>query len=164
MSVAAASPAPRAEVVPFPSVDWFRRLAELMNASRARQEQLGYVDCVAGFRVLDGPCGRPWTVAVTFEEFSAVDVREELAGEPSRADFVLEATLATWRAMIESIAAGGGRPALDQTLNHLSHMGDPVHLASDDPLRRDLYFRYNQSLQEFVNASAAFRTAFGACA
>ena len=64
--------------------------------------------------------------------------------------------------MIESIAAGGGRPALDQTLNRLSHMGTPVRVHSDDPLRRDLYFRYNQSLQEFVNASGCFRTGFPA--
>jgi hypothetical protein len=31
---------------------------------------------------------------------------------------------------------------------------------SEDPLRKDLFFRYNQSLQEFINASAAFRTIF----
>lgn len=66
----------------------------------------------------------------------------------------------TWRAMIESIAAGNGRPALDQTLNRLSHMGTPIRLRSDDQLRKDMYFRFNQSLQEFVNASAGFRTSF----
>jgi hypothetical protein len=158
MSASAAVAATAAEAVPFPSLDWFRRLADLMKANRARQEQLGYVDCVAAFRVLDRPGGRPWTAEVAFEEFEAVDVREG-AGD-DRADFALEATCATWRAMIESIAAGGGRPALDQTLNYLSHMGTPIALVAEDPLRRDLYFRYNQSLQEFVNASASFRTTF----
>jgi hypothetical protein len=138
--------------VPFPSVAWFRRLADHMNAHRARQEHLGYVDCVAEFRVVDGPA-----VQVTFEEFAAVDVR---AAEPGRADFALEASLPTWRAMIESIARGGGRPELTQTLNHLSHRGAPMRLVADDPLQADLYFRYNQSLQEFVNASATFRTVF----
>jgi hypothetical protein len=154
------TPAPVAfPPVAFPSVAWFRRLADLMNANRTRQEQLGYVDCVAQFTVLDGgPDGAPLGVQVTFEEFAAVDVRA--AGDPACADFTLEATLATWRAMIESIAAGGGRPALEQTLNRLSHAGTPIRLRGDDPLKRDLYFRYNQSLQEFVNASAAFRTVF----
>jgi hypothetical protein len=140
------------DAVPFPSVAWFQRLADHMNATRARQEQLGYVDCVAEFRVTDGGA-----VQVTFEEFSAIDVRD---AEPGRADFVLEASLATWRTMIESIVAGGGRPALTQTLNHLSHPGTPMRLVADDPLQADLYFRYNQSLQEFVNACAGFRTAF----
>lgn len=160
MSPEAAVARREGEAIAFPSLDWFRRLAGLMNASRARQEQLGYVDCVAGFRVLDGPGGRPWTAEVTFEEFAATDVREASPEASDRADFVLEATLATWRAMVESIAAGDGRPALDQTLNHLSHMGEPLRLVAGDPLRRDLYFRYNQSLQEFVNASATFPTVF----
>ena len=158
MSGAAASVA--LDALPFPSLVWFRRLADLMNENRARQEQLGYVDCVVAFRVLDAPGGRPWSVAITFEEFSVTDVREEDASRVSHADFALDAPLATWRAMIESIEAGGGRPALDQTLNHLSHMGDPVRVVSDDPLKRDLYFRYNQSLQEFVNACARFHTTF----
>ena len=148
------------QAVPFPSVDWFRQLADRMNENRARQEQLGYVDCVAGFRVKDGD--DTFTVQVTFEEFEATDVHEAGAGEAARADFTLEADLPTWRAMIESIAEGGGRPDLEQTLNRLSHMGTPISVVSDDPLRRDLYFRYNQSLQEFVNASAGFETRFDA--
>ena len=148
--------------VPFPSVAWFQRLVDAMNATRARQEQLGYVDCVAEFAVADPDRPRPTDVRiqVTFEEFSAIDVRSADPAEPARADFTIAASRPVWRAMIESIAAGGGRPALDQTLNRLSHLGTPMSVVSDDPLRRDLFFRYNQSLQEFVNASAAFATAF----
>lgn len=146
--------------VPFPSQAWFERLAELMNASRSRQEQLGYVDCVADFRVLDGAeDGGAFTVRVTFEEFDAVDVRR-VGPEQQPADFVLEASLDAWREMIESIARGGGRPDLEQTLNRLSHMGTPFRVHGEDPLGRDLYFRYNQSLQEFVNASGSFSTSF----
>jgi hypothetical protein len=147
--------------IAFPSVDWFRALADAMNRNRARQEQLGYVDCVAEFKVLDGgPGGKPVAYQVTFEEFEATDVREATPADEARADFALDASLATWRAMIESIAAGNGRPALDQTLNRLSHMGTPIRLRSSDQLRKDMYFRFNQSLQEFVNASAGFRTLF----
>jgi len=147
--------------VPFPSVAWFERLAELMNANRVRQLQLGYMDCVARFTVLGaGPGARDWSADVTFEEFEATDVREPAAGEAARADFALEADLATWREMIASIAAGGGRPDLDHTLNRLSHAGTPIRLCSNDVLRSDLYFRFNQSLQEFVNASAQFETRF----
>jgi len=145
--------------VAFPGLAWFQRLADLMNENRARQEQLGYVDCVAGFRVLDGPGDKPRIFEVTFEEFSAIDVREGDTDAPG-ADFILEATAATWREMIESIAGGRGRPDLTHTLNFLSHRGTPIRLVSDDPLKADLYFRYNQSLQEFVNASAAFETTF----
>jgi hypothetical protein len=158
-----AASAPRPTVaVRFPSLAWFQRLADAMNANRARQEQLGYVDCVAEFAVADPDRPQPADVRiqVTFEEFAATDVRLTDATEPARADFTIAAPLPVWRAMIESIAEGGGRPALDQTLNRLSHLGTPMRVVSDDPLRRDLFFRYNQSLQEFVNASAAFATVF----
>ena len=148
------------ESIPFPSLAWFRRLADLMAANRARHEHLGYVDCVAEFCVTDGPQGRPWGVQVTFEEFATTDVREATVSGASRADFSVEASLATWREMIESIARGNGRPDLDHTLNRLSHFDTPVRVWSADVLKRDLYFRYNQSLQEFVNASAAFETTF----
>ena len=155
-SVAATEPL----ALPFPSLAWFERLAEIMNANRARQEQLGYVDCTAAFCVTDGGAGgQPWTVQVIFEEFAAIDVRE-VGSSDHPADFTLEGSLATWREMIESIACGRGRPDLDHTLNRLSHFGTPIRVVGDDPLRRDLYFRYNQSLQEFVNASASFTTTF----
>jgi hypothetical protein len=150
-----------ADATPFPSLAWFQRLALLMHESRARQIQLGYVDCTVLFSVCDGgPGGRPWSALVRFEEFDAVEVREATAADAARADFALEATLATWREMIESIAAGGGRPDLDHTLNRLSHLGAPLRVTSDDVLKKDLYFRFNQSLQEFVNASATFPTRF----
>ena len=48
-----------------------------MKANRARNEHLGYIDCIAIFTVLDGGLrGKPWSVQVTFEEFEATDVRE----------------------------------------------------------------------------------------
>jgi hypothetical protein len=145
--------------VAFPSVEWFQRLAQLMRDNRALHEHLGYIDCVAQFTVLDGGLrARPWSVQVTFEEFEAVDTC--LADDKARTDFTIEATLATWREMIENIVRGRGRPDLMHTLNYLSHTGVPIRVWSDDPLRKDLFFRYNQSLQEFVNASAAFRTIF----
>jgi len=161
MTAAAGATARAEAAVAFPSAAWFQRLADAMNATRARQEQLGYVDCVAAFTVLDGaPDGGALVVQVTFEEFEAVAVRVAGAADAARADFTLEAPLAVWREMIENVAAHGGRPDLTHTLNHLSHFGTPIHLAGDDPVRRDAYFRFNQSLQEFVNASAGFRTAF----
>ncbi len=145
----------------FPSRAWFERLMALMNANRTRQEQLGYVDCVAQFTVLDGgPGGEPVRYRVTFEEFAATAVDETSGRTLDGVDFALEAPLAVWREMIENIAAGQGRPDLEHSLNRLSHMGTPFRLNAVDPVHADLYFRYNQSLQEFVNASAGFPTAF----
>jgi len=149
------------DAIAFPSVEWFERLAQLMKLNRARNEHLGYIDCVAVFTVLDGGLrGKPWSVQVTFEEFEATDVREATTADLARADFTLDATMATWREMIESIARGHGRPDLTHTLNYLSHTGAPIRVWSDDPLRKDMFFRFNQSLQEFINASGNFSTIF----
>ncbi len=148
--------------VAFPSRAWFERLAALMNANRARQEQLGYVDCIAQFTVLDGAAGGgPLAYRVSFEEFEALGVEEAATCELGSADFALEGTLATWREMIENIAAGHGRPDLEHSLNRLSHMGTPLRLVYESPIRMDCYFRFNQSLQEFMNASAEFTSTFG---
>jgi hypothetical protein len=35
-----------------------------------------------------------------------------------------------------------------------------MKLVAEDPVRADAYFRFNQSLQEFVDASARFTTLF----
>ena len=148
--------------IAFPSIEWFHELARLMRENRAIHEHLGFIDCVARFTVLDGgPAGKPWSAIVAFEEFEAVEVTEDRGGNDERADFTLEASLASWHEMIANIAQGRGRPDLTHTINYLSHMGTPFRLLSDDPLRRDLFFRYNQSLQEFFNASAGLRTIFG---
>ncbi|HKN00606.1 MAG TPA: hypothetical protein VJX23_08825 [Candidatus Binataceae bacterium] len=155
------APSAAQSTIAFPSLEWFQHLALLMKQSRALHEHLGYIDCVAQFTVLDGGLrAKPWSAQLTFEEFEAIDVREVGATDAARTDFTVEATLATWREMIENIARGRGRPDLTHTLNYLSHTGAPIRVWSDDPLRKDLFFRYNQSLQEFVNASAAFRTVF----
>jgi len=155
-----AVPVATAAAVPFPSVAFFEALAQRVRADRTRWEHLGYVDCIAGFTITGLPGGGAFRAQLTFAEFDLGDVREVTAAEEPRADFTLDGDYAIWRAMFESIAAGHGRPALEQTLNRLSHMGKPIEVRSDDPLRRDLYFRYNQSLQEFVNASAGFPIVF----
>lgn len=150
-----------AGAVPFPSVAWFERLATRMREQRARHEQLGTIDAVARFTVLDGAPGEePWHVVVTFEEFGVTSVREVADDEPCDPDFTVETDLETWEAMIRSITDGGGRPALGQTLNYLSLPGTPIRVWSEDPVRRDLFFRFNQTLQEFFNASASFPTVF----
>lgn len=149
------------ETVNFPSAEFFEALAGFMNANRARQEQLGYIDCVAVFTVTDGAGdGKARHFRVTFEEFAVLEVCEVDDATADEADFALAGDLATWRSMLQSIVLGSGRPALEQTLNRLSHMGTPMKLVAADPLKADLYFRYNQSLQEFVNAASALDIRF----
>jgi len=148
--------------IPFPSLAWYERLASLMNEQRPLHEKLGYVDCTVRFTVENAPgSGGPWGVQVRFEEFEAVEVRA-VEKDSAPPDFALEATFDTWRGMIEDIAAGGGKPGLEQTLNDLNLRGDALRVTATDTLNRDMFFRYNQSLQAFVNASGCFETTFDA--
>ncbi|MEX2481598.1 MAG: hypothetical protein WD928_12150 [Gammaproteobacteria bacterium] len=149
------------QTVSFPSPEFFQALAGIMNANRARQEQLGYIDCVAVFTITDGAGGgKARHFRVIFEEFAALEAREIDDAMADEADFALAGDLATWCSMLQSIVVGNGRPGLEQTLNRLSHMGTPMKLVAGDPLKADLFFRYNQSLQEFINAASALDIRF----
>lgn len=95
---------------------------------------------------------------MTFEELDVTDVRLVGPGEEESADFVLETDLGSWREMVESIEEGGGEPDLGHTLNRLSLPGTPIRLWGVDTVRRDAYYRFNQTLQHYVNNAASIKT------
>lgn len=151
-----------ADPVPFPSVAWFERLADEMASQHAEFAHIGPVDCVMQVTILDGGDGAgPWRAQVRFDNLEVSEVRIVSEADEEEADFILETDLDTWREMVESIVAGGGVPDLGHTLNRLSLPGTPIRLWGVDPVRRDAYYRFNQSLQHYVNNCAAFETVFG---
>ena len=54
----------------------------------------------------------------------------------------------------------GGKPDLEHSLNRLSLPGVPIRLWAEDPLDRDMFFRFNGSLQEYVNESYKIPTRY----
>lgn len=146
----------------FGDVEWFRRLGAEMAADRALHERIGEIDLTCVISVLDTADGDLNTKLV-FEEFDLVGV--ERVGpdfEPAAegVDFVLAGDAADWQEVIEHLAARRGRPDREFTLNYLSLPGTPLRCWSDDPLGRDMFFRFNQSLQHFFNASHRIRSTF----
>lgn len=157
--VAADAPSSPAERVHFPSTQWFEVLGRLMGDQRDHFAKIGDMDCTMQLTLYDAnPDGTTWRCQVAFEGTDVVEVREVGEADEERADFVLETDLGTWREMVDNIVANGGKPDLDHTLNRLSLPGVPIRLWGVDPVRRDAYYRFNQSLQHFVNNVAAFRT------
>ena len=153
-----AAQAPVARVA-FPSVQWFEALGQRMHDQRDHFAKIGDMDCTMQLTLYDAsPAGQPWRCQVEFEGTDVVDVREVGEGDEERADFVIETDLDTWREMVDNIVANGGRPDLYHTLNRLSLPGVPIRLWGVDPVRRDAYYRFNQSLQHYVNNAAAFGT------
>jgi hypothetical protein len=149
------------EPLTFPSVEWFSRLGELMEANRAIHEHVGEIDVSCVWTVFDADGnGTDRHFQTTFELYSLVDVKEVTEEEREKAHFIMETDVWVWKEMLESIAEGGGRPDLEHSLNRLSLPGVPIRTWALDPLERDMFFRFNGSLQEFVNASVHIPTAY----
>lgn len=158
---ATGDPVATAASVPFPSTAWFECLAEHMAEQHEQFRKLGTIDCTMAVSIVDGGAdGEAWNVQVTFDEFTVSAVHEIEPDALEEVDFVLETDLETWQEMVESIEAGDGRPDLDHTLNRLSLPGTPIRVWSSDPLGRDMFFRFNQTLQRYINNCAAFHTTF----
>ncbi len=160
MPVAAKPQAAPSGPVLFTSLAWFEALVSVMRSNAARYEHLGYTDCVMQFIITDGNAGKPWSVRLTFDTY---DVTEVALANPVRediSDFAFEAPLSVWTAMIENIARNHGKPDHEYTLNYLS-MREPLFTVSaEDQLRRDYFFRYNQTMQQMMNDSHHIETRF----
>jgi hypothetical protein len=157
--------------IAFPSVAWFERLGELMDENRARHEHIGTIDCTAQFTVIDMEDeAKKRHFQVAFELYSVVSVKEVPTEESdpggsgvspgAGADFIMETDGYVWQEMIDNIRENGGKPDLEHSLNRLSLPGVPIRVWAEDPLGRDMFFRFNQSLQEYVNASAQIDTVY----
>jgi len=145
----------------FPSVEWFTRLGELMEDNRAVHQHVGEIDCSCVWTVFDADGeGTDRHFQTTFELYSLVDVREVTDEERVKANFILETDVWVWKEMLENIAENAGRPDLEHSLNRLSLPGVPIRLWAEDPLDRDMFFRFNGNLQEFVNASVDVPTTY----
>ncbi len=140
----------------FPSVDWFNALAERFNADDSFQGGGGGAcNALMGAKVGDRH------FLVTFEGVECTGAREIDAEALATVDFYLDMPVADWRAMIENIATHG-HADLGYTLNTLDldrsdGLARSVH---GDQYREDLFFRYNQTLQYYFDASARIATEF----
>jgi hypothetical protein len=144
----------------FPSARWFEALARRMEQDQAAYRELGSIDCTMVVKV-DTPDG-PDLHEIVFEGFRVRSVRWLARIEDAApGHFVLEASLETWREMIDNIRANAG-PDLTHTLNYLTFPDDPMRVTGPDQLEVDAFYRYNQSLQRYFNGAAAVPTAYPA--
>ena len=138
----------------FPSVEWFQQLQESVN-SDPEFRRLGNVDAVMGVKVDNQ------VFIVTFEAFECTGVREGTEYDLIDADFFLEMSPEQWQDLVTNTRDNGGAD-LSHTLNTLDLMidGGICQNATGDQLRADIFFRVNQSLQHFFDASASLNTVF----
>ena len=136
----------------FPSTEWFQEAADRLNASDSF-DRLGNCDAEVGVRVGDR------CFAITFDAFSITNVAEAPCDAPGDLDFILLQSPEAWRAMLENIKANGQADALF-TLNSLDLQSSDGFATGEDYHRRDLFYRFNQTFQEYFDMSAEMDTTF----
>ncbi len=135
---------------------WFDAVRDVFNNDDSyRGAGGGYCNCAAGIKIGDA------IFVLTFEgqECARAVAADDAALDD--VDFYLDMSAADWHEMVANIR-DNGHADLHHTLNTLdldredglatSHHGDQY--------REDLFFRYNQTLQFFFDASARVKTEF----
>lgn len=136
----------------FPSTEWFQEAADRLNASDSF-DRLGSCDAEVGVRAGDR------CFAITFDAFAITGVAEVPCDAPGDLDFILLQTPEAWRAMIENIKEHGAAESLF-TLNSLDLTTSDGLATGEDYTRRDLFYRFNQTFQEYFDISAEMDTTF----
>jgi hypothetical protein len=136
----------------FPSVEWFNALKDLVNVDPAFRA-LGTVDSVIGVKVGNK------IFELTFDAFECTNVREVGENDLRDMDFWLEQPYENWKDMIENIKKNNGAD-LSHTLNTIDLTIPEGFAKAHDGYRRDAFYRFNQSIQDFFNASSKIDTQF----
>ncbi len=140
----------------FPSVAWFDAVRTIYNTDESlRGAGSGTCDCLVGLQV-----GRE-LYQLTFEGFECSNAQKIGKTQLDECDFYLRMTAKDWRAMLENIREHG-HATNNFTLNTLD-LGRAEGLSAsthNDQYREDLFFRYNQTLQFFFDASSRVKTTY----
>jgi len=136
----------------FPSVQWFEAVRDVVNGDE-RLRKLGTCDAVMGVKVGDQ------AFEITFEAFDCAGVREVPLSDLAKADFYLDTPYETWQEMLENISEKG-TPDRQLTLNTIDFLDPGGFAKSDDQSKKDSFYRYGQTFQQFFNASSEIKTEF----
>jgi hypothetical protein len=138
----------------FPSVEWFKTAADLLNKSDSFK-RLGTCDSEMGVQVGDR------IFEIDFEAFEVTNVKEIDQARADQLDFVLVQSPDAWKAMLDDIKANG-RATHDYTLNSLDLRSDVEFARGKDYHRRDAFYRFNQTFQEYFDNAAKIETTYPA--
>lgn len=138
----------------FPSVEWFKTAADLLNKSDSFK-RLGTCDSEMGVQVGNR------IFEIDFEAFEVTTIKEIDAARADELDFVLVQSADAWKAMLDDIKVNG-RATHDYTLNSLDLRSDVEFARGKDYHRRDAFYRFNQTFQEYFDNAAQIPTTFPA--
>ncbi len=135
----------------FPSVDFFEELRQRVNRDQDLFRRLGTIDMtlVAKIDYDDhSDCYK-----ITFAGYRCTGVRRLASvADATAGSIVLSGPYSAWREMIDNIVVNG-HADLEHTLNTLTLMDTPMRIDADNQLDADLFYRYQQNLQEFFDCA-----------
>jgi hypothetical protein len=136
----------------FPCDQWFQRMVASAREDPETYARLGFAEFRLVFEVEAGDDARRFGLVL-----DGYDV--EYAGELADvamfgADAILSGPIDAWREMVDNIKANG-RADVEHTLIRLCLAGSPLRLVAVDPMGRDKFFRYAETLQTLVDATSA---------
>ena len=135
--------------VAFPSLAFFQTLQNAMQQEAARFCRLGFIDTTFGIDI-PAPNGQHWRYLLAFEVFDCREVTEVQEFDLTAIDFVIIGDLVAWTEMLQNIQQHHGAD-VTHSLNTLTHFGERMEIAYDDPDNRDKFFRFQESIQEFFD-------------
>ncbi len=136
----------------FPSVDWFQEAADLLQKSDSFK-QFGAADAEMGVQVGD-KCFK-----VVFDGFEISEIKEIPSPDSEDLDFTLVQEPDEWKAMLQNIKENG-RAEHEFTLNSLDLHSEKELAIGKDYNRRDIFYRINQTIQDYFDQSAKMETEF----
>jgi hypothetical protein len=132
----------------FPSVEWFQQLADITKQDE-KYRKFGRLNAVVAFKYGDT------NISCNFDVLDIHDVQQIPDEELRDVDFVIEMPTEVWDQMLADINEHGHATG-DWTLNSLDlRLDQEIHKnLLEDGFKADMFFRYNPSLQVFMDNAA----------
>ncbi|MHB1986548.1 MAG: hypothetical protein ACYCSF_00960 [Acidimicrobiales bacterium] len=135
--------------VTFPSDACFEAMAADARNRPDVYQHLGFADFRLVVQVRDEEATRHY--GLVLDGYDATYAGELNDLDTFRPDAVVVGTPSTWQDMIDNIVGNGGADGA-HTLNALSIAEDPLFVQSDDPLGRDKFYRYAETIQTLFDS------------
>ncbi len=137
----------------FPSDRWFQAMVTDARTRPDVYRRLGFADLRLVIEETGG--GRERRFGLVLDGYDVFYAGELDDVDAFAADAVVSGTGDTWQEMIANIVANRGADGA-HTLNALSIAEDPLRISSLDPVGRDKFFRYAETLQTLFDGLAAY--------
>ncbi|HVA80231.1 MAG TPA: hypothetical protein VNF29_04845 [Candidatus Binataceae bacterium] len=135
----------------FPSKEFFEELRAHANANPDLFRRLGTVDLTLVVKIDYDDSSTCFEIA--FSAYRCTGIRHLASvADAAKGAIVVSGPYSGWREMIDNIVANG-HADLRHTLNTLTLLDTPLRIDAENQLDADLFYRYQQNLQEFFDGA-----------